>query len=392
MIDMPTTNSIQKKPMHLYGITAENIAINTADISKAQLKMLPPSEAFISHIKALRRGTTIALTTINPNALQNIVISSSSKFKSYELLQTETEYFAHIAKACQVCGHRIIYITQPNDVVNILRVESKINGIIEEIKHVSNFKEMQTRREALYASQMYFAYLMFYAPFVKAIAEISRIQPDILITNVYTADNLWAMSTQNSTALATLSIASYSLDIQEKYYPLGGIYFSKISQNTFMALHGHIDKERINNSVLNLDYIGRYYKLSIEGKLTNNKPDYLGTLTFATPQSGFFELYINATTQLPNGERVFGGRIEAVTGSSSVNGILSKEQIWFTTKIILPPYFSNNEKTFEIKCKGVAVQGMFMGNWNIEGRFLHDQFILSKPEDYKKACALAHLF
>jgi hypothetical protein len=276
--------------MRLYGVDHGGYAVDllTGEVSEL---FACPSEGLISDISLMPKGSRIGLETLPDRA-----IGFPEEVKESESTRV---YWNLVLHYCNRAGLEIVYLDDPD----LIR---------KQFRH--HFREIKVRRASKTLTARNLAYrIKTKAEYILAIEREAKILENIRNGNL-AATVVGGVHSDYFFAENLLAPEQYDREVK-------GFVKNRLIRNADQCAEGLAEIEK---SLAEREAIIIRRRAAITGRITDGKPDYIGTWSIEIPTLGLFEMYVDQRKGAN-----FSGTIVDVNGSAVFAGQQTPEAVRF---------------------------------------------------------------
>jgi hypothetical protein len=195
----------------------------------------------------------------------------------------------------------------------------------------------------IYAMDTILVYENLAERYDKVVNALMEAKPSAAVLNYYTGQSIWSETSSGN--LQGLKVNGYSEEVEPNQVVVATA-FTEI-YNLFHKDDEMVEPDKIENELgarmpkngfmptalteLNFpiirEHVSRKYRAVVEGRITQGKPDFIGTWDKLTPARGLFEMFIKER----NGKEI-SGTIEDTYGTASFAGTQHGKEIKFSKR------------------------------------------------------------
>lgn len=331
---------------------------------------LKPSEQLLSELSQLPAGTRVGIEEFEPSErakLDDLVIDGLPCMPD----EGSTRYWQRVAEQCRQSRLEIVHLDDPITWVDAARQEVQVHQLNEKINRRRSAQEFDALSAQMYACGVEQQYISWIRRERAIFEKIKAAQPAVVVLSDGFADDLVIRPTDGISVLSYAKEEAPNMQVLRREM---GFIHSDLERYTVKAVAEQLSSRIGPNTLVQnaqpqaavvpeREALERRYRAVKTGRITDRKPDFIGTWATDIPARGLFELFIvgRAGTH-------FVGTIEDTIGSATFHGRIDENNINFT-KVY-------DAATHSIRgpmppCKGEVAYTARKSNGKYEGTFHH---------------------
>ncbi len=310
----------------------------TVDVRSGSVDLrLRPSTAMLDELSKMKRGTLVGMELLEP-AHRGAIVEEANKY-DMELEKNRVGYLEDLEEHCKASGIGIAYLESPEIVMEHLNAEVRLRTMRDELYGMRVYDQIAERLKSVERSEHALLvereYLQNVSQVSNMISEMKRQGPEAALITKEHAQILWGMQLSGRLEIEFKSAAAemrpkmdYRLfyaaasAASEMYEKLSSTYEGSQKIDIAELLGSDIPPNRFDEGMMGslkalarADSCMRSHSAVKNGKITEGRPDFIGTDDVDVPLRGLFELYIKEES----GNEV-SGTIEDVYGMAAFRG------------------------------------------------------------------------